>query len=282
MSNSVKNLSVGDSGMNTFFNSGDFATATLHNLPVQLNNSTVDPRIALQEVSTIKQLGNANPPIWAGVNYQNEFPLPSAPTNPEPENEEEDSISFVDLLWEYYESKPEIGKPFYNSRTIKEGDDIMYKSQLIVGTKQKISATHRVKADSAEEVAREIFMEVHPNGKAIVEKLTSEKHKKKQMSSKAIESLNNFETNDIYYSDDEMAVPSYESLLRKLVDANNLLPPIYKYSKGDIGYTCTGTIYFPTLGREHSMTSLRQHSKASTAREDVCHDLFVLMKSLYK
>jgi hypothetical protein len=157
--------------------------------------------------------GNFNPPpgIYNNngppqFNYQQDFPPVEVERVNEAdiEEEQEEPVSFVDLLWEYYETKPEIGKPFYNSRTTKQGDKILYKSQLIVGSTQKLSGVHSIKTDSAEEVAKQMFLELHPDGQQIIERLEIIQPKKK---------LCQEIVDDLYFSDEEKVIKSYEFLL---------------------------------------------------------------------
>ena len=176
--------------------------------------------------------------------------------------------SFVDLIGEYYESRPELGKPIYNYRVIPAPNGVSHKAQLIMGTKNKISSLQSSKSDAAEDVAKQMFLEVHPEAQSILESMQTKADKKHLI-----------EEEDVFFSDEDREIESYESMLRRQLSKDNSPEPNFEYTNGNKGYFCTGTILVRSLNNStETMTSLREHHSKGTAREDVSHDLFALLK----
>jgi hypothetical protein len=137
-----------------------------------------------------------------------------------------------------------------------------------MGTKNKISSLQSNKTDAAEDVAKQMFLEVHPDAQSILESIQSKAGKKHVI-----------EEEDVFFSDEDHEIESYESMLRKQLSKDNCPEPHFEYTKGNKGYFCTGIILVRSLNRMESLVSLREHHSKGTAREDVSHDLFVLLKS---
>ena len=190
------------------------------------------------------------------------------------------NLNFVDQLYKYYEQYPTIGKPFYNSRTISNELGLSYKSQLIVGVHSAISNLHRTRFEADNEVAKTILQQISPD----ILNNDSRDYKKRARSSSesnttipASHRTKMDQPEPIYYSDDERN-PSYEHLLYKFLDSKNMKRPMYTYENVGHGFTCQATLEFQH-GHPQTLKSLRSHSKRETAREDVCHDIYVVLTS---
>ncbi|KAJ3323271.1 hypothetical protein HDV06_002038 [Boothiomyces sp. JEL0866] len=235
--------------------------------------------------------------------------------------QEEEILSFVDILWAYYETNPSVGMPYYNHRPVKSPDgETKYRAQLIMGSKNKVSLPHAVQADASNQVAREMYQELiktipDPNATPAVMKALldpSPKHSQPtishQPSSFTPTSNHSYYEpnndprlptkrpstdvktpppkkfassirNEMYYSDEDEIIKSYQVLLKEELDRRGLPPAEFKYNAGSQGIRCTGIFY--TKDRQtRVMTTLREHKYESTAREDISHDLYVVLLSL--
>jgi hypothetical protein len=192
--------------------------------------------------------------------------------SPKRKAQEEPNVTFQDLLWQYYETRSELGKPFYNYRPVTEIDGTTkYKAQLIMGGKVTKSELHATQSDAANEAARKMFIEVHPNANEIISKMN--RYVEKVQLKKKVK-----EDNEVYFSDDEMQLPSYEQKLRELLIELQCPDPVFTYQTGDLGgFLCSGVVLDRSAGKMQTMVSLREHSSKATAREDVSHDLYVVL-----
>jgi hypothetical protein len=141
---------------------------------------------------------------------------------------------------------------------------ISYKSQLIVGAITKISAPYPTKAEADEEVARQALIDIHPDGLQIVQQVSGMQRKRHSI-------------DHVYYSDED-ELPSYDYLVQDMLKEANRDLPSFTYMKGKVGWLCSAKIKLEN-GVEENLVSLREHSGKGTAKEDVCHDLYVLLKS---
>lgn len=223
------------------------------------------------------------------------------------------NLNYIDLLFKYYEENPIIGKPFYNSRTINEQNFVYYKSQLIVGANVAVSNVHQSRFDADNEAAKTILSRIIPIENLDFNIASNESRKRphtdeieSNLKENASENgsamldidiqTNLFKHNsppsmpfintgahllnlddDVYYSDDEK-VPSYQHLLNELLQKRNLRGPKFSYEKGKLGILCNASIAL-SGGVEQIYTSLREHAKQENAREDICHDLYIIVNS---
>jgi hypothetical protein len=183
-------------------------------------------------------------------------------------------VSFQDLLMNYAEERPELGRPLYNYRpVVGDGGEVKYKAQVVMGGHSKVSAIQNSQTDAAEMAAKEMFSFLHPNASEILEKM--KRYSEKVQAKKKVK-----ENQDVYYSDEEKRFPSYEKLLRDLLILHGVPAPEFTYNSTDSGgYLCSGTVFLKALNEKKTMVSLREHSRKGTAREDVSHDLYVLVRS---
>ncbi|KAI8898368.1 hypothetical protein BC833DRAFT_439528 [Globomyces pollinis-pini] len=208
-----------------------------------------------------------------------------------PENDR--NAKYVDLLTVMHEKNPTIGKPYYNYRPNTENGVTKYRAQLIMGAKIKVSGSHHVKADAAEEVAKEMYLEIKSADQSIDAPVKDEPNLKPipsdtdcsqellslslQLSSSSRKRLNTDELDPVYESDGDGDLPTYDSMLRSWLAENDSPPPTFKYISSPTGIRCTGSVLCPNTRTVVMMTCLRKHHKRGTAREDVCHDLYVLL-----
>jgi hypothetical protein len=190
------------------------------------------------------------------------------------EEETLEVVSFQDLLMNYAEERPELGRPLYNYRpVIGEGGEVQHKAQVVMGGYSKVGGIQSNQTEAAEMAAKEMFMFLHPNASEILEKMkryTEKVHARKKVK----------DSQDVYYSDEEKNFPSYEKLLRDLLISHGAGSPQFTYNTGEAGgYLCSGTVFLKELNQKKTMVSLREHSRKDTAREDVSHDLYVLVRS---
>ncbi|KAJ3273349.1 hypothetical protein HDV01_004566 [Terramyces sp. JEL0728] len=234
--------------------------------------------------------------------------------------QEEEILSFADILWAYYETNPAIGMPYYNHRPIKSPDgETKYRAQLIMGAKNKVSQPHPVQADATNEVAQEMYRElirIIPDANAtpaVMDALAYPNSKSAKIPTPQPSSLlpilnpsyynrnsdprlhtkrgfpdedglppkhlpTKFKS-DAYYSDEDEIIKSYEVMLRAELQKRGLSPAEFKYNPGTLGIWCTG-VFYTKDGQPKAMTTLREHKHEATAREDISHDLFVVLLSL--
>ena len=177
------------------------------------------------------------------------------------------TLNFIELLFKHYEMNPFVGKPFYNSRTVMTGNEFGYKSQLIVGVQMEISDVHKSRFEADNQVAERVLHKlISGSGKPSVSDL------KKAVDAEVFEG-----EDPVYYSDNE-SVPSYEHMLLVLLKSMKLEKPSFDYLTGSVGIICQAKI---RLSAQDSRTfiSLREHSARGTAREDVCHDIYIVLST---
>ena len=132
----------------------------------------------------------------------------------------------------------------------------------------KISDEFPNQNDAAEQVAKVLLDELEKEGLNLK---NGNMHKRKRPSMR--------DEDDVYQSDEDGVVKSYEMLLQDLCKSQNSALPTFYYVPGNKGVFCVGSLLITATGKLETVTSLREHSKKSTAREDVCHDLYILLKS---
>ena len=82
-----------------------------------------------------------------------------------------------------------------------------------------------------------------------------------------------------YCSDPEGLIKTYKELLIELCKSNAMSPPTFYDIPGPGGGVfCTGICIYPD-NQVATFTSLREHRLRRNAVEDVCHDLYVTVKT---
>ncbi|KAJ3372375.1 hypothetical protein HDU91_003615 [Kappamyces sp. JEL0680] len=204
---------------------------------------------------------------------QQNHPTLRAPTDAVPA-----AIGYEEQLKRMAEADPALGKPFFNFRpaTMPDGVTPGYKAQVILGAHSKVSSVCSSQAEAAELAAKELCAALGADTKA------------SQPYSAAIATAGpdplqskrkRLEEDDGYVSDETGTIPSYEMLVSKQCAAYGIPNPTFYYVPGEVGLLCVGQLLVPSSGRLETFTSLREHKYQTTAREDVCHDLYILLRS---
>lgn len=181
--------------------------------------------------------------------------------------------NYIALVDAHCRENPTVGSPIYNYRTFPDGAMTKYRAQLIIGGSTWASAMSETQELAQMEAAKTAYHALYP----IEAQESAELESEPVISPSKRDRLPDGHEG-VYYSDTE-EIPSYNHFVLEFCTMNNIPPPTFRYQRNDTktGYRCSVSVH---VEDNPFVTCLRDHKYKENAKEDACHDMFILLQSL--
>jgi hypothetical protein len=186
---------------------------------------------------------------------------------------ETDIPTFSSVISKLLERNPKFGSPQFNYRlqTDSSGKQ-MHRCQLIVKDLVFITPdAYPSQNDATQEACKMAFEPLYEQLSEQEKEFIANYAKVNNTKRK----LEKDEENQMFFSDDE-EIPSYQFYLTMFCVERKYPAPVFTYLRGDRGVRCRVSVTVDE--QEISATCLRDHKYKSHAREDSCHDMYIIMK----